>query len=115
VDGGFTGTARFGPQAFKVLPVTIFRVYPDGHEELVRGLDLEGTPLTVLTKILAAGDDYAVFNGFCGAESGMVPVAAASTSLLVGQIEVAKRRKGELRPPILPPPTLSGTSKGGSQ
>jgi predicted Zn-dependent protease len=107
VEGGYTTTARADIQAFKVRPVIVYRVLPDGREELVRGVDLEGTPLTALSTILAAGNDFAVFNGYCGAESGWVPVSAASPSLLVGQMEVARKPKGHDRPPILPPPALS--------
>jgi predicted Zn-dependent protease len=107
ISGGYTNTEREGPQTFKVLPLVVYRVYPDGREELVRGVDLEGTPLTVLSKILAAGDDFAVFNGSCGAESGWIPVAAASPSLLVEQIEVARREKEQTRPPLLPAPPLA--------
>ena len=33
------------------------------------------TPLVSISKVLATGDDYQVFNGFCGAESGYVPVS----------------------------------------
>jgi len=77
------------PQAFKVLPLVVKRVYPDGRpDELVRGVDLIGTPLTSFAKILATGDDFDVFNGVCGAESGWVPVSAVAPSLLVGEIEV---------------------------
>lgn len=106
IQGGYTMTSRDGPQAFKVLPVVVYRVYPDGREELVRGVDLEGTPLVALTKILAAGDDVQVFNGHCGAESGWVGVAAASPSLLVEQIEIARKEKSQDRPPVLPAPAL---------
>jgi predicted Zn-dependent protease len=111
IQGGYTNTGRGGPQAFKVLPIVVYRVYPDGHEEMVRGVDLEGTPLTSISKILAAGDDYQVFNGHCGAESGFVPVSAVSPSLLVEQIETARKEKEQDRPPILPPP---GDEGGGS-
>jgi predicted Zn-dependent protease len=104
VAGGYTTTTREQIQAFKVRPVLVYRVYPDGHEELVRGVDLEGTPLASLETILAAGNDFSVFNGFCGAESGWVPVSASSPSLLVGQIEVARKAKSHDKPPILPPP-----------
>jgi predicted Zn-dependent protease len=114
ISGGYTNTEREGPQTFKVLPLVVYRVYPDGREELVRGVDIEGTPLTVLSKILAAGDDFEVFNGTCGAESGWVPVAAASPSLLVEQIEVARREKGQTPPPILPAPALTPATPGSS-
>ncbi|MBX3155545.1 MAG: peptidase U62 [Deltaproteobacteria bacterium] len=108
LDGGFTMTTRFEPQSFKLLPVMVVRLYPDGREELVRGADLEGTPLGALSSILAAGDDVATFNGYCGAESGYVPVSASSPSLLVSRLELARKRKSQDRPPILPPPPSGG-------
>jgi TldD protein len=104
ITGGYTQTQRFETQAFKVIPVLVYRVYADGREEPVRGVDIEGTPLTVLSKIIAAGNDFQVFNGICGAESGWVPVSATSPSLLLSQIEVARQELTELRPPILPDP-----------
>jgi TldD protein len=104
IAGGFTITGRTIPNAFNVLPVMVYRVYPDGREELVRGVDLIGTPLTVFSKILAADDETAVFNGICGAESGAVPVAASAPAMLVSQIEVQKKFKSQERAPILPAP-----------
>jgi TldD protein len=108
ISGGFTNTARMGPQAFKVLPILVYRVWVDGRpDELVRGADLVGTPLSALSRIIAASDDYQTFNGYCGAESGFVPVSATSPSLLVEQIEIERRDKGSDKPPVLPPPTLT--------
>ena len=105
ITGGFTTTSRGGPQAFKVLPVVVYRVYADGRkDELVRGVDIVGTPLSCFSKILATGDDAAVFNGSCGAESGWVPVSAVSPSILVEEIEIEKRERSQDRLPILPPP-----------
>jgi predicted Zn-dependent protease len=105
ISGGFTTTTRGGPQAFKVLPIVVHRVYADGRpDELIRGADIVGTPLTCFEKILCTGDDVAVFNGTCGAESGWVPVSAGSPSILVETIEIEKRRREQSRPPILPPP-----------
>jgi len=105
IQGGFTLTTREMPQAFQVLPVMVWRVYADGRpDELVRGVDIVGTPLTVLTQIAATGDTTSVFNGICGAESGSVPVSAASPAMLFSEMEVQKRKYGDTRPPILPPP-----------
>jgi predicted Zn-dependent protease len=107
ISGGFTNTARGGPQAFKVLPILVYRVWVDGRaDELVRGVDLVGTPLAALSRIIAAADDYQTFNGYCGAESGFVPVSATSPSLLVEQIESERRDKGSDKPPVLPAPAL---------
>jgi TldD protein len=107
IQGGFTLTQRSLPQAFQVIPVMVWRVYPDGRpDELVRGVDIVGTPLLSLNNIIVTGDTEQVFNGVCGAESGQVPVSAAAPAMLFSEIEVQKRRKGTERPPILPPPTL---------
>jgi predicted Zn-dependent protease len=111
ITGGFTNTTRSGSQAFKVLPVMVYRVYPDGHEELVRGVDLEGTPLAALSRIEAAANDFETFNGVCGAESGWVPVSATSPSILVSQIEVTRKEKSQDRPPLLPAPAAAPGGK----
>jgi TldD protein len=105
ITGGFTSTSRGGPQAFKVLPVVVYRVYADGRpDELVRGVDIVGTPLSCFAQIICTADDPAVFNGTCGAESGWVPVSAVSPSILVRQIEIEKRQSAQESLPILSPP-----------
>jgi len=105
ISGGFTFTGRAQPQAFHVEPLVVYRVYADGRQdELVRGVSIVGTPLVSLQKIMATGDTTEVFNGYCGAESGSVPVAAAAPPLLVSEMEVEKKQTSTDRPPILPPP-----------
>jgi hypothetical protein len=115
ITGGYTTTGRGGLQAFKVMPVIVYRVYADGRpDELVRGADIVGTPLSSFSKILATGNKAEVFNGYCGAESGSVPVSAVSPSILVSEIEIEKKAKSNDRPPILPAPTTlenSGAAK----
>lgn len=117
ITGGFTTTARAGLQAFKVIPIIVYRVYPDGRpDELVRGADIVGTPLASFSKILATGDKLEVFNGYCGAESGQVPVSAVSPAILVSEIEIEKKAKSNDRPPILPEPaTMETTTRGGGK
>jgi predicted Zn-dependent protease len=114
IQGGFTLTTRSLPQAFQVLPVIVYKVYADGRpDELVRGVDIVGTPLAALTRILTTGDQQHVFNGVCGAESGQVPVAAVAPAMLFSEMEVQKRAHEHERPPILPPPSFedSGSAK----
>jgi TldD protein len=114
IQGGFTLTQRATPQAFQVIPVMVWRVYADGRpDELVRGVDIVGTPLLSLNNIILTGDTEQVFNGVCGAESGQVPVSAAAPSMLFSEIEVQKRRKGTERPPILAPPSSDNQSHTG--
>jgi TldD protein len=105
IAGGFTFTGRGQPQAFQVLPLVVYKVFPDGRpDELVRGVDIVGTPLVSLTKIVATGDTEEVFNGYCGAESGSVPVSAAAPAILISELEVQKKQTSTDRPPLLPPP-----------
>jgi len=105
IEGGFTFTGRVVPNAFNVLPNVVYRVYPDDRPmELVRGVDLIGTPLTTFGRILAASREHETFNGICGAESGSVPVSASSPALLIGQIEVQKKLKSQEGLPVLPAP-----------
>jgi len=112
VTGGFTTTQRRGLQAFTVIPLIVYRVYPDGRpDELVRGVDIVGTPLASFSKILATSDKAAIFNGYCGAESGQVPVSASSPALLVSEIEIQKKQHGQDRPPFLGAPQNTGVSK----
>src|SRR5271156_2351137 len=117
IAGGFTFTGRGQPQAFQVLPLVVYKVFPDGRpDQLVRGVDIVGTPLAALTKIVATGDTPEVFNGYCGAESGSVPVAAASPAILTSELEVQKKESSTDRPPILPAPAQDATGKtGGAQ
>lgn len=92
VVGGFTTTGRYMPNAFNIFPTEVYRVYADGRpDELVRGVDLIGTPLAMFAEIKAADDKREVFTGFCGAESGSVPVTAISPSLFVKRIETQKK------------------------
>ncbi len=105
ISGGFTNTSAFAPQAFKVNPVMAYRLYPDGHRELVRGVDISGTPLVALQSIRAASREIETFNGVCGAESGWVPVSASAPSLLIEKLEVEKGFVPPDRPPLLQPPS----------
>ncbi len=112
VTGGYTTTQRRGLQAFTVIPLMVYRVYTDGRpDQLVRGVDIVGTPLASFSKILATSDKPEVFNGYCGAESGQVPVSASSPALLVSEIEIQKKQHSQDRPPFLGRPVDLGVSQ----
>lgn len=105
ISGGFTFTARTIPNAFNVQPLVVYKIYQDGRpDELVRGVDLIGTPLTTFNNIIAASNAIGIFNGVCGAESGGVPVSASSPDLFVKTIEVQKKQKSQAKPPLLDSP-----------
>jgi len=105
VVGGFTTTDRFNPNAFNIFPTEVYRIYVDGRpDELVRGVDLIGTPLSMFAEITAAGDKSGIFSGFCGAESGSVPVTAISPSLFVRRIETQKKAQTDIESTLLSTP-----------
>jgi TldD protein len=118
VTSGYTTTARAGLQAFTVVPLTVYRVYADGRpDELIRGVDIVGTPLASFAKIMATSDKMDIFNGYCGAESGYVPVAAIAPALLVREIEIQRKERSQDRPPYLSRPSvdirIAGVEPGG--
>jgi len=106
VTSGFTYTGEGGSlNSFNVTPLEVYRIYVDGRpDELVRGVDLIGTPLSMFSNIVAGGDQSSVFTGMCGAESGWVPVTASSPMIFVNKIETQRRAKSREIPPILKAP-----------
>jgi len=105
VTGGNTDTSGYAYQAFKGQPRLVYRVdAKTGATTLVRGVEIVGTPLLSINKIIATGDDRRVFNGYCGAESGFVPVSTVAPTVLVSEIELQRTRKDSGRPPVLPSP-----------
>ncbi len=108
LSGGFTMTDTDYPQTFKLTPTLVYRIYPDGRKEAIRGADMVGTPLASFHEVIAAADDYDVFNGSCGAESGWVPVSSIAPSVLLRRLEIEKTEKAGTKPPLLPPPSKGG-------
>ena len=97
------------------LPLLIYKVFPDGREELVRGLRFRGLNVRSLKDILAAGNDENAFdyleNGFpfalmgAGAEAAEVSVIAPS--ILVDDLELLPLEDELPKLPIVPPPVSS--------
>ena len=109
VSGGYTTTSRYSPNSFNVSPLVVYRVYVDGRpNELVRGVDIVGTPLAMFSQIEACGEKYMAFNGICGAESGNIPVSCIAPAVFVKQIETQKRVKSQSQPPLLSRPETDG-------
>ena len=105
ITGGNTNTSNYGYQAFKGVPRMVYRVDVDtGKETLVRGVEIVGTPLSSINRILATGKTQGVFNGFCGAESGMVPVSTVAPAVLLQEIELQRSIEGKDRPPLMASP-----------
>jgi predicted Zn-dependent protease len=111
--GGNTNTTTYGFQAFKGIARHVVQVDVEtGRETLMRGVEIVGTPLTSMNKIMAVGAETGVFNGYCGGESGWVPVSTVAPALLFREIEVQRTSQHRQRGPVLRrPATRQGVSR----
>lgn len=102
--GGETGTSSYDFQAFKGEIMTAYRVFPNGKEEPVRGVDFVGTPLSALEAVVCMGAKNHIDNAYCGAESGIVPVSTISPSMLVRNLELQGRDREKFTQYAIPLP-----------
>ncbi|UCG17716.1 MAG: hypothetical protein JSV19_06740 [Phycisphaerales bacterium] len=93
IGGGFS---RGGGSA----PLVMYKVYPDGREELVRGAEIAQVDLKAFKRVLAAGDTPFVRNS--GGWGGSTTVSAPA--MLFEELDLAKVDRDFDKPPILPSP-----------
>lgn len=94
------------------MPLYAYRLYPDGHEELVRGERFRGVNARSLKDILAAGDDSTTFNyldngapfALLGYGSGAAEVSVVAPSVLIDDLELTKVDDELPKLPIVPSP-----------
>ena len=99
VSGGLTNMYTFSINAFNVKPVLAYKVYADKRpDELIHGMSFIGTPMDIMTKIIAIGGNEEVFNGYCGSTSGWIPVSAVSPSILISSIELQNSTSPDNKP-----------------
>ncbi len=89
--GGETGTGAYDFQAFKGEILHVCKVLPNGKEEIIQGVDFIGTPLSALDAIRCLGDQYEMYNSYCGAESGIIPVSTVAPAMLLRNLELQGR------------------------
>ena len=107
-SSGETTTDAYNFQAFLGEINLAARVYPDGKEEWIRGVNFVGTPLNAIRGILAAGKRHEVDNAYCGAESGYLPVSTISPALVVSELELQSKPDTPYMPYTLPLPWGAG-------
>jgi predicted Zn-dependent protease len=105
-SGGETETTRYDFQAFSGEISFATLVYPSGKEVVVRGVNFVGTPLQALNNITAVSDYRELDNGFCGAESGMIPVSTISPAVLLSNLELQAKDEELVTPFLLRAPRL---------
>lgn len=102
--GGETDTTNYDFQAFSGNISYATLVYPSGREVPVRGVNFVGTPLQSLNNIIAMGDTPTLDNGFCGAESGLLPISTISPAALISNLELQGKDEELVTPTILQRP-----------
>ena len=103
-SGGETETTTYDFQAFSGEISYATLVYPDGKEVSVRGVNFVGTPLQALHNIAAIGDELVLDNGYCGAESGFLPISTISPAILLRNLELQSKQEELVTQYILPGP-----------
>jgi predicted Zn-dependent protease len=94
------------------LPLLAYRVYPDGREELVRGLRFRGLSARSLKDILGAGDDFTVFDylennapfALMGAPGYSAEASVVAPSVLIDDLELQRSEEEQPKLPAVPPP-----------
>jgi hypothetical protein len=112
-----SGAARSGGSRPVSIPLRIYRVYADGHEELVRGLRFRALNVRSLKDILAAGDDSNVFNflengalfAVMGAGSENAETSVVAPSILVDDLELVRIEDEQPKLPVVPAPLLTSS------
>jgi TldD protein len=104
-----------GSSAPVSIPLYTYRLYVDGHEELVRGERFRGINARSLKDILAAGDDSVTFNylengapfALLGYGGSSAEVSVVAPSVLIDDVEMSKIDDELPKLPIVPSPLLT--------
>jgi TldD protein len=99
-----------------VPPLLAYKIYPDGREELVRGLLFSGVSIRSFKDIVAASDENYVFDlidsnapfALVGAGTFSTTASVISPAVLFEELELQPGKEETPKPPIVPPPTLTG-------
>ena len=105
--------SRSQPGAFQFsLPLLVYKIYPDGREELVRGLRFRGLNWRSLRDITAASSETQLFSYYAtsaplsGGGSGgyMNGVSVEAPGLLFDELELEQPQSDKPRSPVVTPP-----------
>lgn len=86
--------------SYSSMPLVMYKVYPDGREELIRGGQIADLDLKVFKRMLAAGDELHVINSAGRLQAETV----AAPAMLFEELDIAKVDRDFDKPPILTNP-----------
>ena len=90
-----------GQAAGLTAPLEAMKVYADGHEEPLRGLEFSNIIVRILKDIMITGDKEYCYNYLIGGDNEL-PVSIIAPSVLVEEMELKKSEAKIKTPPILP-------------
>ncbi|MBZ5608238.1 MAG: hypothetical protein LAP38_08275 [Acidobacteriia bacterium] len=113
-----SGSAQSGGARPVVLPLLVYKVYPDGKEELVRSVRFRDLSTKSFKDIVAASAESSVFNfvdnnapfALMGAGSYTASSSVIAPAILFDELELAPVEEEVSKPPIVPAPPLSANS-----
>jgi TldD protein len=94
-------------------PVLVYKVFPDGREELVRGLRYRNLSVRTLKDIAAASDENFIFDfignaaplSLIGAGGYIVNSTVVAPAVLFDDFELERPQEELPKQPIVPPPS----------
>jgi hypothetical protein len=97
-------------------PLLLYRVYPDGREELVRNVRFRGLSTRSFKDIIAASDENYVFDfidsnaplALMGAGSFVLTASVIAPAVIFDELEFEPIHEDVPKPPIVPAPALAG-------
>jgi len=100
------------------MPLHVYKLYLDGHEEMIRGVRLRGLNARSLKDILAAGNDSTTFNylengapfALLGLGSSAAAVSVSAPSVLIDDLELTKVDDEQQKLPLVPAPALQAAA-----
>jgi TldD protein len=100
------------------MPLHVYKLYLDGHEEMIRGVRLRGLNARSLKDILAAANDSTTFNylengapfALLGLGSSAAAVSVSAPSVLIDDLELTKVDDEQQKLPLVPAPALQAAA-----
>ncbi len=113
-----TASAQSGGARPVVLPLLVYKIYPDGKEELVRSVRFRDLSSKSFKDIVAASDESVVFNfidnnapfALMGAGNYTASSTVIAPAILFDELELAPVEEEISKPPIVPAPPLTSDS-----
>lgn len=113
-----SGRGNQGMSSLTSSPLLVYRVYPDGREELVRGVRFRNLNARALRDIVAATDEQHQFDYLAnGAPMALVGfgsyiwgVSAVAPSVLFDELELERPQMELPKLPVVPPPDLTASA-----